>query len=281
MARENDVAKRLQIIPAANFVLHPCGPPQSTHLQPVIVTLDRRRDRWEKVVRELAKIGISRVAKFSAVDGAMLSAEAIARLLDSDCVMSDLPTSHTQLTRPAIGCFLSHLQIWQAFVASGNDGNERLVILEDDVVPAPAYSAARAQLILSSVPPQADLVLLGCTIMAGLAEKTEMPFLSRVYYFNGTYAYLISRKGCLHLLQHLLPMRAHIDHQISDALIRHRGSLFAYAAMPNLFDHDFSSWSDAYIPLAANNEADRQLDAVLRSARAILRTDSSITLNEE
>ena len=184
MARENDVAKRLQIIPAANFVLHPCGPPQSTHLQPVIVTLDRRRDRWEKVVRELAKIGISRVAKFSAVDGAMLSAEAIAGLLDSDCVMSDSPTSHTQLTRPAIGCFLSHLQIWQAFVASGNDGNERLVILEDDVVPAPAYSAARAQLILSSVPPQADLVLLGCTITAGLAEKTELPFLSQSLLFQ-------------------------------------------------------------------------------------------------
>jgi hypothetical protein len=77
--------------------------------------------------------------KFSAVDGAMPSAEVLARLVDSDCMVSDSPTSHTQLTRPAIGCFLSHLQIWQAFVASGNDGHERLVILEDDAVPAPAY----------------------------------------------------------------------------------------------------------------------------------------------
>jgi hypothetical protein len=76
-------------------------------------------------------------------------------------------------------------------------------------------------------------------------------------------------------------MRAHIDHQISAALRRHRDSLFAYAATPSLFDHDFSSWSDAYIPLAANNEADRQLDAVLRSARAILRTHSRVTLNKE
>jgi hypothetical protein len=91
----------------------------------------------------------------------------------------------------------------------------------------------------------------------------------------------MSRKGCLHLVRHLLPLRAHIDHQISDALIRHRGSLFAYAATPGLFDHDFPSWSDAYIPLAADNAADRQLDAVLGSARAILRTDSRITLVEE
>jgi Glycosyltransferase family 25 (LPS biosynthesis protein) len=142
MARENDVAKRLQSIPAANDGLAPLRPTVIHAPPPVVITLDRRPDRCEKVVCELARIGISRDCKFSAVDGATLSAHALARFVDSDRLIRDLPTSHTQLTRPAIGCFLGHLQIWQAFVASGNDGNERIVILEDGAVPAPAYSAA-------------------------------------------------------------------------------------------------------------------------------------------
>jgi glycosyl transferase, family 25 len=91
---------------------------------------------------------------------------------------------------------------------------------------------------------------------AGLAEKTECEFLSRVYYFNGTYAYVVTRKGCAKLLQHLLPLRAHIDHQISHALIRNPASLFAYAVTPALFEHDFSSRSDAYVPIVGSDAAD-------------------------
>lgn len=269
MTIEQDVAERLHAIPPADFLLAHCEPPQA--LDPVIVTLGHRPDRWQKVVRELDSVGISRASKCIAVDGATLSDEMLKALMHNVSELSGSPTSHTQLTRPAIGCFLSHLKVWKRFLDSDRD---RLVVLEDDVVPSPNYSAAYTQRLLSSIP--ADLVLLGCTIMAGLAEPTETKFLSRVYYFDGTYAYLISRKGCAKLLQHLLPMRAHIDHQISGALVRHRQQLFAYAATPSLFDHDFSSWSDAYVPLAGGEEADRQLQAVLSSARHVLRQDGSL-----
>jgi hypothetical protein len=117
--------------------------------------------------------------------------------------------------------------------------------------------------------------------MAGLAAATEHASLRRVYYFNGTYAYLITRKGCAKLLKQLLPLRAHIDHQISDALLKNRASLFAYAVRPPLFEHDFSSWSDAYVPIARSDEADRQLGALLSSARNVLRQDGRIPLNDD
>src|SRR5262249_10590155 len=246
-------------------------------LRPIIVPLGRRPDRWQKIVGALAKVGIPRVTRFFAVDGAPLPEETLAGLVDGACEVSHSPTSHTQLTRPAIGCFLSHLSIWKRFLEGGND---RLVVLEDDAVPAPTFTARRAQDLLASIPPGADLVLLGCTIMAGLAEATASERLSRVYYFNGTYAYLITRKGCRNLLPHLVPMRAHIDHQISAALVKHRDRLFAYAATPGLFDHDFSSWSDAYVPLAASEQADRHLHALLTSARDSLRTDHRLAGGE-
>jgi len=267
MTIEQDLAGRLASLPDSEFALADGGPAQAADLEPVIVSLRRRSDRWQKVVRELAKVGVARAVKFNAVDGAALSDQTLASLVHNLGELSSSPTSHTQLTRPAIGCFLSHLKIWQRFLDGSRD---RLVVLEDDVVPSPHYSAAYAREILSSIPVDADLVLLGCTIMAGLAEPTAARCLNRVYYFNGTYAYLITRKGCSNLLPHLLPMRAHIDHQISAALVKHRGSLFAYAATPSLFDHDFSSWSDAYVPIAGGAEADRQLEALLTSAKQTL-----------
>jgi GR25 family glycosyltransferase involved in LPS biosynthesis len=121
----------------------------------VIVTLPRRPDRWEKVVAELARVGISGARKFSAVDGATLAEETLRALVHRDCVLSGAPTSHTQLTRPAIGCFFSHLKIWKRFLEGEAD---RLVILEDDAVPSPQYSPAAVEQILAAVPADADLL---------------------------------------------------------------------------------------------------------------------------
>jgi glycosyl transferase family 25 len=278
MTGEPGLAKRLDAVPAGSCSI-PDGPAaHAAPLQPVIVSLNRRPDRWEKVVSALGRVGIARISKFAAVDGATLSDQTLSALVDSACVVSDRPTSHTQLTRPAIGCFLSHLTIWKGFLDGGRD---RLVVLEDDAVPSPSYSANYAERVLAAIPAEADLVLLGGTIMAGLVEKTECEFLSRVYYFNGTYAYLVTRKGCAKLLQHLLPLRTHIDHQISHVLIRNPASLFAYAVTPALFDHDFSSWSDAYVPISGSDEADQHLGALLTAARDHLRRDGRIERDQD
>jgi hypothetical protein len=178
MTSELEVARDPQILPQPEVTFAACDPSQSPHLQPVIVTLPRRPDRWKKLVGELARVGISGARKFSAVDGATLADDDLAALLHRDCVISDAPTSHTQLTRPAIGCFLSHLKIWQRFLEGDGD---RLVVLEDDAIPAPQYSPAAIDQVLAALPADADLVLLGCTIMAGLAEPTENASLWRVY----------------------------------------------------------------------------------------------------
>ena len=278
MTGELGLGKQLDAVPVGDFVIPDCDPARASRLQPVIVSLNRRPDRWAKVVSALQSVGISRISKCRAVDGATLSEQTLAALVDNASAVSDQPTSHTQLTRPAIGCFLSHLTIWKHFLAGNEDHR---VVLEDDAVPSPSYSAEHVERVLASIPAEADLVLLGCTILAGLAEKTESAFFSRIYYFNGTYAYLLTRKGCARLLPHLLPLRAHIDHQISHALIRNPASLFAYAVTPALFEHDFSSWSDAYVPITGSEAADQRLGALLTSARNLLRRDGRIARNED
>jgi glycosyl transferase family 25 len=257
----------LQTIADADFVLSTCGE-AARPLRPVVVTLDQRPDRWRNILASLSRAGISEVIKFRAMHGAAISDETRDTLIDPGSNIDGPPKSHLALTRPAAGCFLSHLQIWKKFLASEA---ELLVVLEDDAAPSASYSAARASAIKSSLPANTDLVLLGCSIMGDLAEDTASGPLKRVFYFNGTYAYLVTRRGCLNLLPHLVPLRAHIDHQISAALVKNPDSLFAYAAIPALFDHDFTTLSDAYVPLETPEAADAELGALIDSAREALK----------
>ncbi len=106
--------------------------------------------------------------------------------------------------------------------------------------------------------------------MGDLFDQATNGLLRRLFYFNGTFGYLITRRGALNLLRHLVPMRAHIDHQISAALIAHPDTLFAYVAMPTLFDHDFSTASGIHIPLEGPDAADQELENLIATARATL-----------
>jgi hypothetical protein len=127
-------------------------------------------------------------------------------------------------------------------------------MVRDSDVAKTTASHCRCRLRFQSLPPTAIHTPATCHNHLGSCRdrwQKAVRELARIGIWRAD-AYRISRKGCLHLLQHLLPMRAHIDHQISDALIRHRG----LPLRRRRYAHDFSSWSDAYIPLAAANEAD-------------------------
>ena len=253
----------LQLIPDSEPA-PPIHGAQTQPFRPAIVTLEGRSDRWQRITGALAAAGLHDVIKHRAVHGAAITDDLRRALID--CDIDAAPRSHLALTRPAAGCFLSHLQLWKQFLRSQA---EWLVVLEDDATPAAGYSVARAAQLVASLPADADLVLFGCSIMGDLAANGSGP-LRRVFYFNGTYAYLVTRKGCLGLLPHLVPLRAHIDHQTSAALIRHPESLFVYAVVPPLFDHDFTTRSDAYVPLEAPEAADAELGGLIESARKSL-----------
>jgi glycosyl transferase, family 25 len=166
------------------------------------------------------------------------------------------PRSHLTLTRPAIGCFLSHLAIWRWVL----DMNlPRILVFEDDAAPAAHYCPVRFRSVVGSITEDTGLVFLGRMIMGGLADRPNGSDLARIYYFNGTFAYLITPAACRSLLQHLLPPHSHIDHQISKVLIEQRRAFSAYYTEPHFFEPDWSLRSDCYVPLADDSAADREL----------------------
>jgi glycosyl transferase, family 25 len=269
----DEVEDVLTLIPDMNLDLTRCRQAGVHGLPPpIVVTLSRRPDRWAAAQHRFAQRGIRDLVKAPAVDGQLLAGEIIGRLL-IDPMAVDQPLEHyLQMTRPAVGCFLSHLAIWKQFLASGAPF---IFIAEDDAVPAAAFSVQRARTVLASMPADTDILLLGGTVMDGLSEPTADVAFERVYYYNGTYAYVLTRKGCLALLPRMLPLATHIDNQISLALVKDRASLHVYAVEPRLFEHDFTVWSDVYVPVADTRVAERTLASIFAQARERLKSDGA------
>ncbi len=236
-----------------------------------VINLPHRTDKWNAVSKRMAAIGLNKLIKVPAVEGALLSLEAITPLLGQPAAQIEAaPQSHFTLTRPAIGCFLSHIATWQWMIANKLP---RLLVFEDDANPATSFDANRFRHVLGAISPKASLVFLGRAIMNGMAERPQGSELARIYFFNGTFAYLITPAACRTLIPALLPMNGHIDHQISTVLIERRHDLEAHYTEPPVFEPDWSLRSDCYVPLEGVTDANRALGIVLHAQRQLLIDD--------
>jgi GR25 family glycosyltransferase involved in LPS biosynthesis len=242
-----------------------CAQADGLDLPVVVINLRHRADRWEALSRRMSSVGLTKLIKAPAVEGARLPDSQIAALLATPAVsIDDAPKSHLSLTRPAIGCFLSHLAVWQWILRANLP---RVLVFEDDAAPAAHYDHARFHSTITALPADLGLVFVGRIIMGGLADAPNGTHLARLYYFNGTFAYLITPAGCRTLLGHLFPLRAHIDHQISRVLIEQRDTFPAYYTEPHFFEPDWSLRSDCYVPLADDSIADRELGEIIETSR--------------
>lgn len=225
------------------------------------INLARRADRWTAITERMRAAGLDNIVKAPAVEGAHLPAALIARLLGQESYSDATPESHLSLTRPAVGCFLSHLAIWR-WVLSNNV--PRVLVLEDDARPAASFDAARFRGFIEALPEQAGLVFPGCLIMAGLAEPPPTGSeLGRLYYFNGTFSYLITPAACRFLIDNIFPLRMHVDHQLSSVFVEHREAFSAFHAAPQFFEPDWGLMSDCYVPLSNETDADQALGRIL------------------
>jgi GR25 family glycosyltransferase involved in LPS biosynthesis len=215
----------------------------------------------------MSTVGIDKVVRAPAIDGRKLPADLIDALLLPSVEFGLSPSSHLSLTPPAVGCFLSHLAVWRWAI---RQGLPRVLVLEDDAMPSALHTPELFRRTIASMPHNVGLAFLGRIIMGGLAETPNDSGLARLYYFNGTFAYLVTPRACARLLNRLLPMRSHIDHQMSSVLIEQRRTFPAYYTEPALFEPDWSLRSDCYVPIVDDNAADRELGSLIEMTRSTL-----------
>jgi GR25 family glycosyltransferase involved in LPS biosynthesis len=259
----------LRHVPRVDFVFDgDCSQAVGIDLPIAVINLAHRTDRWQAVSTRMAAIGLNKLIKVPAVEGAKLALDQIAPLLGQPTsLIENAPRSHYTMTRPAVGCFLSHLAVWQWMI---KNKLPRVLVFEDDATPAANFDPARFRAVISSLPQNIGLVLLGRIIMNGMADRADGAPLARMYYFNGTFAYLITPAACRTLVSRLLPMNGHIDHQISKVLIDLRHEFAAYYTEPQFFEPDWSLRSDCYVPLIDEPDADRELGGLLTANRHLL-----------
>ena len=173
-----------------------------------VINLDRSKGRYEYVKDNLHALGYP-VERISAVDAKAMSDEEIKSYLDLEFITKR--TDHN-FFKGAVGCALSHIKVWQAFLESDA---EYALIFEDDVVFDPKLLKESVSELLENKE-KWDIVQLYIDQKRGMPlhfqelgnqQKMEV-YLTKVY---GTVSYLVNRKAARALLEKSLPLKMPID----------------------------------------------------------------------
>ena len=158
----------------------------------VLINLDSNPDRLQYVIQQYRASDLNTLPleRFRAVvgsrtdPGAHLTPDALVelRLVEK----RGYRTKHHQLTRGAIGCYLSHLSVLRQIKPG-----EAILVLEDDIDINPSSLAVIKQ-TLQTAPRGWDLILLGYNSFLG--DTVDDTFI-KVRSFWGLQGYLITYEG--------------------------------------------------------------------------------------
>lgn len=94
-----------------------------------VINMAGNTARMARAESELARLGIA-FSRFEAVDGRALPADELTRVYDP---AANARRARHPMIGPEIGCYLSHVSLWQAIAAGDASGG---IILEDDFAAA-------------------------------------------------------------------------------------------------------------------------------------------------
>lgn len=176
-----------------------------------LINLDNKPDRFKNSKCRLNKMGFY-PTRFSAVNGKELDLRSIVHPKAMESINKGYRREHYELSVGAVGCSMSHFQIWEKLLKSCYD---KFYVFEDDTVPM--FSMDVCNQYIKMLPNDWDILLLG-----GLYKVysdlfgTELP-LQRVYKFYCTHGYVIRNgKNLEKLLQKAYPISKQIDSWLSD-----------------------------------------------------------------
>lgn len=171
-----------------------------------MINLDRATERRAKMEAQFEAMGLT-VTRVPAIDG---KAEA-ARL----ATMADMPGFAKLMGRPPLsaelGCYLSHLEVWQRLVDSGAEVG---LVLEDDVVFHDDFlPAIRAALTVSDQWDMLKLNRIRAKIPVRQGRVGNWSLNAYLGPATGFGAYLLKRDLALRLLPAMLPIRLPVDYE--------------------------------------------------------------------
>ena len=194
------------------------------------INLDRRQDRDENMKNIINKLNLqNKTVRIPAVDGKKLDLDNIPTNIITKEGINDAKNKNLRvgvpLTSGAIGCALSHRNVWKKIVDENIDS---ALILEDDVRIDPDFHK-KMDYYKKYCPNSYDVIFLGyspATIKYITASINDIFVRSNKVY--GLFGYIVSRKGAEKLLK-IFPIRYQIDTEMH----RNFSSIDAYLVKPD------------------------------------------------
>lgn len=180
-------------------------------LEKYIINLDTRKDRFDITNNLLNQYDFKNVLRFPAIKGKDISIDELNKIIEPSAMKSILDnyrTDHHELSYGAVGCYLSHINIWKKLV---NNDLDYIIIFEDDA--NPKFNFTELQQIIKNVPNDWDIIFFGGIYNDYNIIKDNIVKLKRFY---ETHAYIINKKGALKLLTNAFPIKKQIDSWLSD-----------------------------------------------------------------
>ena len=205
----------------------------------ILINLEQDTKRLECAMNQLSVLDLP-ITRFPAIRGSDLDLHNIPISWYTRYLI-DHPNkrcSHQQINSVGgIGCYLSHITIWNTFKDTPNG----ILVFEDDLSISKDTFKENIEQLLSNIPQDCDLLSFG---YLGLLEKQcfDSDVTKSNSLFFGLQGYYISSKGMYTLLQHAYPIENHIDAFVS--LVAKQGLVNLYFTKHSFVQQSMSSLSN-------------------------------------
>ena len=215
-----------------------------------LINLKRRPDRLHNFLKHYKNSDFKNepVIKFDAIDGSKLDVDSISLSELAKAELQQLETTgfrtkHYQLTKGAIGCYLSHVKIWENILKHKYDN---VLIFEDDAK-IPTDLNTKIYENMKHVPNDWDIVLFG--YICKQCRKYENYY--EVERFMLTHCYMIKRNAIVKIMNSntLFPITQQID-----ALMSELSSILNIYSVKDKIVKQFNSRTDIQAPLISKKQ---------------------------
>ena len=182
-----------------------------------VINLERRKDRMKDFLIHFDRSDLRnyKLLQHRGIDGSTLDIKSIllserARNEFDELTRTNKRKYMYQLSIGAIGCYFSHVQLWETTILNNHMYS---IILEDDFA-IPVNMIEEIEILIKRIPEDWDIILLHHHI----SEYKQENGYRIVQRFQGTAAYMISNKGAKKMFESglLFPMTQQIDAFMSE-----------------------------------------------------------------
>jgi len=220
-----------------------------------VINLEKNAERLNHFLNSYSKSDLSaiKLERFNAINGRKLDLKDYVTNKANDQIISaeknGYRVRHYELTRGAVGCFLSHASIFKKLLS--DDKHEFYMIFEDDAF-VPPKVINRLEHLISHAPQDWDILVFG-VIREVLAEKGQL--FDKVKAWWGLFGYVINKRGAEKFMNEFKTNKIdkQIDSMMSMMIVENK--LNVYSSKDHLISHN-AEGTDIQLPVKVQRNID-------------------------